>query len=72
MEGTLCSTGTFTRRDADDGIGIANGYGEVSLWRVWSILMPFYMVGHLTLIPGICVYDPVNNDTSDFVLNPFG
>ena len=30
------------------------------------------MVGYPTLIPGICVYDPVNKDPSDFVLNRFG
>ena len=30
------------------------------------------MVGNPTLIPGICVYDPINKDTSDFVLDPFG
>jgi len=69
VEGTLCGTGTLTGYDADDRICIAKCSGMVPLWRVGSILMTFNMARNTTFIPVICVYNSINKDTSNFVLN---
>lgn len=69
MERTTYGSGALLSGDADNRIGIAKGFGVVSLVSMSLTAGLNTGLQSPTLIPGICVYDSINNNTPNFILD---